>query len=170
MKVRVVNKNKNGVTFKILGLPKEYGQPKDTATWDEFNSMFEKVDGYIYETNKEFDEKQNEKIELFTKLMPHILSLRVQRKDGMPSLKNLSVLSHYQEKYHEKFGGVPIDFIREYRIFEEAILKNMMSRGIGVGEVHRKPYDLEDERPNKKEKEEVFTIGDALRAKHADDE
>lgn len=173
MKIKVVNKNKNGVTFKILDLPKQYGQPKDTATWEEFHKMFEPISGekFLYKTTKEFDDVQKEKLDFFTKLFPHMLALRTSnsRSDAHGSLEGFSILASYQEEYQEKFGGAPIDFMREYRVFEENMLKSFMSSGIGVGEVHRDVYDLEDENPKKMEEvmttdgTETYTLGEVFK-------
>lgn len=181
MKVRVINKNKQGVTFKILDLPKKYGQPRQEASWAEFDANFKQVEGekFIYESNEKFNKEQEDKIQLFTQLFPHMLKLRAQQKDGgIGNLTDVMVLSSFQEEYHKKFGGAPIDFIREYREFERVMLEQFMMDGIGVGKVHRQAHNFREDKWTPEEKEKVrqanekadkeiytHTIGDLLEAK-----
>ncbi len=34
IRIRVMNKTKEGVTFKYIGLKERFGTPRDTATWE----------------------------------------------------------------------------------------------------------------------------------------
>jgi len=171
VKVKVVNKSKVGVTFKYLGVKSFIGQLKDEATWEEFNNMFEKTDEkFIFRVKDEHVKTAKEKNDFFVKLMPHLMALRV--KDGQ-DLTGLMHLTSAHEEYQEKFGGSPLDFITEYKQFEKAALQSMMSKGVGVGNVHRKAHGW-DEKPEfdykKKKKEEKYdegcSIGDMLKAKN----
>lgn len=180
MKIRVVNKNKEGVTFKVLGLPTYMKGMKQEVGWDEFNDTFDLVPGekYIYRLNKKSQEEMEAKQEFFTKMMPHMMMMRVaEGKDNGKFLNGLGMLSHFQEEYSEKFGGAPIDFIKEYKEFERAMTERMMSDGIGVGSVHTKYHDFHEDKWPEEKQEKVkkalepmnkngsMSLGDMLKGK-----
>lgn len=183
MKVRVVNKTKEGVTFKILGLPKRMGQPRDTATWDEFNANFTQVDGFVYETNEAFNNQIKKKHNIFMNLIHHAMAARVTQQkidsglstDHAGFFRNASAFGHALDEYQKEFGGAPIDFIREYKEFEKHIIEEMMLGGVGLGSVHTKNHKFREDKWSDEEREKVkeankkveetFTIGDMLKEK-----
>jgi hypothetical protein len=160
MKVRVVNKRKDGVSIKVVG------GPKMDMSWDEFNDTFEQVDGFIYKTTEKYDNMIQERVNFFQDMMPHMLMLNAAlgRDDAEKSLNGYSYLARKTEEFIEKFGGSRMEFLQGYKEYEAAMMRNMISDGIGFGDVHTEKHSF-DEETTERNKENVMSIGDMLKGR-----
>ena len=119
MKIKIVNKSKDGVKFKIIG---NVSQDVYTMNWEEFNNGFEQVDGFVYRANDEYAESGKERYDWFVKNWATIRISAVKAKENITSAMVLGTLS---EEYCQKFNCSPMDFIKEYKAFESVIIKSL---------------------------------------------
>ena len=172
MKVRVLNKTKDNVTYTVIGLK----IPPNTTTWEDFNKMMKPTsDPFIFESDPEVDKQAKERIAMLQEIFPFMLAGRVSvNKGGMPDMTNVAMLGSISQKYCEKFNCSIIDFINDYRMFEKATLESMQGMGVGIGKVHRdyhgiKGHDTRRERepqPNPITPDsDKCSIGDMIKAK-----
>jgi hypothetical protein len=192
MKVKVINKNKVGVTFKVLGLPSHYAaMSRQESTWDEFNENFELLpeEKFVYKLKDEVEKVIQEKNEFFSQLLPWMMSARVKKEKIDAGLSNdhagwfadAGMLGGSLKRYQEKFGGAPIDFINEYKEYEKTIMETMMFNDIGVGSVHTKNHNFHEDKWSEDDREKVkktlsrndddngsMSLGDMLKGKGID--
>jgi hypothetical protein len=170
MRVRVLNKTKEGVTFTNA----DTKAPPLTTTWDDFNKVFKPTFvPFIYESDSELDKVTKEKIAMLQEVMPTILMARVGGGDSMRQMANMMVLGEVSEKYCKKFNCAPIDFLNDYKMFEKAMFEKMMDDGIGIGKIHRDFHGMKGKDTKREPKKpEVMmdssdkcSIGDMIKAK-----
>lgn len=121
MKIRVINKSKDGVKYRILD--KRMPQDIRFASWDEFNKMYEQVDGFIYQITDEYTKDANDRVEWLTEQFAQIKfsMIKAENKD----LVGASMLGGLVEDYCKKFSCAPIEFIEDYRSFEKMMIQQL---------------------------------------------
>ena len=170
IRVRIVNKSKDGVTLKTKGLEQK-------LSWEEFYKYWDiDTNDKFFAVMKKETEEENEKIfELVDQAVFALMGGRSNNPELM--LTSAMMLGNLVEEYQKLIpDGTPADFLFLVRQRHDSQMNALLNAGVGFTHENDDAYfNSRQRRQNKrnlerlkKEKQDsTFTIGDAIRAQES---
>lgn len=170
IRVRIVNKSKDGVTLKTKGLEQK-------VPWEEFYKCWDidSKDKFFAIMKKELEEENEKIFELVDQAVIALMGGRSKNPEFM--LTSAMMLGNLVDEYQKLVkDGTPADFLFLVRKRYESQMNALLN--VGVGFTHenddaffnsrqRRQNKRNLERLEKEKQDSTFTIGDAIRAQES---
>lgn len=170
IKVRIINKSKDGVTLKVKGLEQK-------ISWEEFYKYWDidSKDKFFAIMKKETEEENKKIFELVDQAV--IALMRGRSKNPEFLLTSAMMLSNLVDEYQKLVpDGTPADFLFLVRQRHDSQMNALLNAGVGFTHENddayfnsrqRRQNKRNLERLNKEKQDSTFTIGDAIRAQES---
>lgn len=170
IRVRIVNKSKDGVTLKVVGAEQK-------ISWEEFYKYWD-IDSKdkFFAIMKKEAEDENEKIfKLVDQAVIALMGGRSKNPEHM--LASAMMLGNLVEEYQKLIpDGTPADFLFLVRERHDIQMNALLNAGVGFTHENddvyfnsrqRRQNKRNLERLNKEKQDSTFTIGDAIKAQES---